>query len=310
TGYIRIKTTPRNEEVAGGVSVVQGARIDVDIRTTDEEYQELAVLAMSIADVEEGSEAALKLTIENLGNVDTAPSSVEIEIQDLNKNPLQSIKLTDLELVPVSTRKDVYTNFSLNVNPGEYFAHVRVLKADNILREDDLVFRQLGTAVVTSPRLQVDGGFLSRIFGENLPLNIALLLFEALVVIVAVALVLRQKKYSQESMTRIKIAATLTFIVVALVSIVLLNSQPLGVVLGKSTTGSPLTGQMQAVQGISTEAGITYYPIYEKPDYESGVIYRAVEGETFEIVEDQGDWLKVTLPDSLVGWLSRLNVKQ
>lgn len=308
SGYIRVKTSPKSEGVSGGVSVVQGARVDVNFTVTNQEYRELSVLAMSITDIQEGNEGELKLTVENLGNVDTAPDLVEVEILDLNNNSLQTIQIRELALIPVSTRTDVLAKFKPSVAPGEYFAHVTVFQNGAILREDNLVFRQLGKATVYSPQIKVDNDFWGRMFGENLLLNLSLLLFEGLIAVVVVVLALRRKKYPHEMLARIKVAVGIAFVLVAIISLLLLNSQPLGIVLGQNTSRASQAINRE-VQGLSTKSAIVYYPLYAKPDGSSEVVYQAVEGEQFSVIEDQGDWLKVAIPDGGEGWLSRVNIK-
>ena len=47
----------------------------------------------------------------------------------------------------------------------------------------------------------------------------------------------------------------------------------------------------------------TTYPVFSRPDKNSSVIYDAKDGETFDVMESDNGWYKVSLPDGSIGWI-------
>jgi hypothetical protein len=77
------------------------------------------------------------------------------------------------------------------------------------------------------------------------------------------------------------------------------------------------------VKGVSTKAEETkdpfvvkgpgtpgLYPIFLEPAFDSEILYEAVNGETFDVIRESGEWYNVVLKNGTVGWLHRGSVKK
>lgn len=139
-GFLRLKflDTATGE---GNVAVVQGIRLDLNMTVTNEDYSELIVRKIDISDTEEGETPALLMTIENKGNVDSAPDQVEIKFMDLNKKDLETVTLSAAQLpqVKAGMQEDLTIPFSTTLEAGEYYATVSVGKDEKVLREETMI---------------------------------------------------------------------------------------------------------------------------------------------------------------------------
>lgn len=143
-GALRIKATPAGAAAAGGVSVVKGARVELNFEVTSKDFSSLTVRGIDIDDSEVSNSLNIKLKIENNGNVDNAPSAVEVKIMDLNQKPLQTLMTTDIEKVRPGEIKEVVAKVNpANLDKGEYFANVKVTLDGKTLREEKIAFRIL-----------------------------------------------------------------------------------------------------------------------------------------------------------------------
>lgn len=83
------------------------------------------------------------------------------------------------------------------------------------------------------------------------------------------------------------------------------ESETEGVVAGKETTRD-IDSQLNVLPDPREKE----YLVYSRPDRDSTVLYEAVEGEKFEVLDSLKDWYKVRVPSGLVGWLSKAYVKE
>ena len=91
-GSIRIRTLPDDNQVAAGaVSISLGALVDIDLSVIDRVIKDFRIRRISVGDLNEGAKFAwlffpgkirFNMMIENTGNVDIAPSEVELRIFD------------------------------------------------------------------------------------------------------------------------------------------------------------------------------------------------------------------------------------
>ena len=137
TGYVRIKTTTGGE---GTVSVIQGVRFDLNLGLSNEDYVELILRNMVIADVYQGEPLPLTLTIENKGNTEAGPTKAAIKVKDLSQNDIITLETTDLETIDPNSTEDIVALFDQELEPGQYYAETTVTYNDTVLREDILTF--------------------------------------------------------------------------------------------------------------------------------------------------------------------------
>lgn len=51
------------------------------------------------------------------------------------------------------------------------------------------------------------------------------------------------------------------------------------------------------------------YPIFSEPNFGAEIIYEAEAGETFDVIDQNGDWYNVLMEDGASGWLHQMSVK-
>lgn len=142
SGYIRIKTVLDDQAESGGVSIVEGVRIDVNLAVTEDDYFELIVRLLKIEDVPYGNPIKLQIRTENAGNTDSGPTKAALDVMNSRQESLTKLESTDIETIPYGETKDIYASFDYEgLDMGEYFGYVEVYYGEEILREERLVFR-------------------------------------------------------------------------------------------------------------------------------------------------------------------------
>lgn len=306
-GFLRVKATPVGSAALGGVSVVKGARLDVNLSVTEQDLVELLVRSIEPKPSDRKGSIVLGLKIENKGNVAAAPTKVEMEIEDLNLNPITTLSTNDLDEIAVSETKEIQAVFPNNLAAGEYFANVKVYLNDTVLREDRI-------------NLKVEEG------GSDIPVSDGMtdgrLIVVALVLIIGTIIVFLLTRVVMRKMVLITPKKKLFIQILAVVLYILLAGALLYLTLFYvSANGS--------VQGISSDRSrpVIYerevsppartfedspapeYFVYASPDTNSAVIYTVQEGEKFSVIEEKDNWYKVNVKGT-DGWLQRKDVKQ
>jgi hypothetical protein len=90
-GHITVKTIPVGLPEGGGVSIIMGAQIDVDLEVKDIQIFDFQVRNVEIYNLEEGhkfwwlyfpGKIKFEMQIENMGNIKAAPTKVRLDIHD------------------------------------------------------------------------------------------------------------------------------------------------------------------------------------------------------------------------------------
>lgn len=330
-GIVRMKATPTGESAAGGVSVVKGARMDIELNVTNDDYTELLVRGLSIPDVLPGEDIEMVMKIENKGNVPTTPTRAVLDILDLNQKPLQTLEDSELDPIQVGQTTETVASFKHDLTEGEYFARAKVYFGETLLREELLALK-IATPAEPEPSgpgesVSDNGGI---VFDQNI--LIAILVVFLIVIALADRMLLRMiPRLKQRSLRIMQIVAGL-IVVAGVVVLYLIWStsqtpqqapQDQGAVQGLFVTIGdekflPSTGESSATTSSiapSTEvldqaAGNARYAIYDSTEDDATVIYFAVENEKFNVISEQGEWIEVKLITGQTGWLRRSDVKQ
>lgn len=322
-GYIRIKASPTTEAAPGGVAVVKGARMEVNLLTTDLDFTNLVVRKIDLADVPDGESIALEMLVENNGNVAAAPNRVEIDIQDLNQNSLQILETNDIENVEPNQTATIFAYLDgYTVKPGEYFAVTKVFLNDDLLREERLVFRILGEGEVEEIVISQDENTLTDRFGEeNLALTFFLIVFLGGVSIVFFVLFIKstKKKETLREKEKLSLGFILAFILLAIVVTVVINYDQIFNYTNDSGAEVELLDEAEAdVAGLNDEnipplqvkpsADTITYNLYADPDESSDIVHVATQGEKFKVLDETEEWYQVRVNTTVVGWLSKNTV--
>ncbi len=150
-GYLNVKAVPVGGERESGVSVVLGARLDVNLNVSKVEIIDFVIRNPHVLWGKEGfhwwkielpAKIGISMNVENTGNVDSAPGMVAIEVWGLNwKNMVAEGSGQPQEKVKPFEKKDIETVVKLDLEPGKYWALVKIFKDEEgkeLLREAKL----------------------------------------------------------------------------------------------------------------------------------------------------------------------------
>ncbi len=221
-GPIRVKASSAGENVAGGVSVIKGARLDVDIVTTNIDFADLVVRALEIPTVPGGEMIKLNMKIENKGNVEAAPTAVELNIQDLNQNSISTLTTKDIQKIAAGDTSTVSAYFNNNLQKGDYFGIVKVYLDDTVLREDRLVFAVLEGLPATS---NFQANPFAALFQSKLGVNLVCIigLFILIAFILLFNLKGRMKDKTPEEKKKIIIIFAVLFVALSIAVTLIIN---------------------------------------------------------------------------------------
>jgi len=335
-GLVRIKGGPK-EVSKSGVSVVQGARMDLQLTVTEKDVNDLIVRDIKFLLLEGQNPLHMILKIENQGNVAVAPR-VEVDILDIKQKPIETVTADKLDKVQPNTEATLEPKFDTSVGTGEYFANVRVYLEDILLREDRLVFevksKEAGTPgeIVMRKATNLVKKILTPEVGTKLALGVSLAVNTVLLVLIARKELKKKgkKKWKKLHLSKLIGALQVIFLVV-FVGNWIWNpfAQPKKV---EPEPGKPVpvaqeekqtvdeeqtnqeadladsTSANPKVKGVMNIEEISLYQIYAEPNYQADVVYLAQDGEQFDVVEKHEGWYLVDVRGQRRGWLPTRSV--
>jgi hypothetical protein len=200
TGSIRIRTLPADGQVtAGAVSISLGALVDIDLSVIDKEIKDFRVRKISIGELNEGhkfawlffpGKARIEMMIENIGNIDVAPSKVDLRIYERTGTVLleETKHIGRISKIKPYGTDTVNAEVPTRLPAGSYVARYRIYNDDEVKQEGDvsLTIQPYGTL------LQAGFGF----SGLSLPHKISILLpiFSLLIAVLYLVHIRRTRK--------------------------------------------------------------------------------------------------------------------
>ncbi len=318
-GLLRIKAASM-DSTNSGVSIVQGARMEVNLVTTSINVDILSIKGLNIPNVDFQQPIKLLVNIENNGNTEVTPSKIILEIQDLTQTTIETQEVTKLDKVSPNTTKEITAEFKNNLNSGEYFGLVKVYLNDKLLRSDRLVFKINAAPEGYVALTTKDANLFSRIFTfikNNKVETIAFILIPLLPILIGYILF---KKSKSTKLRVIFFIATLAYIIFIIILISLYHQKRLND-LAKPGDGGNVQGEMIEVTPtdipkVSSQSPLivnqdnTGYSVYRIPDLSSNIVYTAVENEKLNVVGEIEGWYQVLTSKGAGGWLPKSSVKK
>jgi len=157
TGNINVKVLPAGDN-PGGVSIALGARIDIDLALTNVSNSNFLVRMVSVPDFERLGppwnwklwsrvfdrffyKVRVAMSIENTGNVETAPSKVSLEVYDLTKrNLLQTSEDRTLKKIKPFSTGQIEADFPTRLPVGQYWSKINIYKENEIVNFYEVSF--------------------------------------------------------------------------------------------------------------------------------------------------------------------------
>lgn len=149
-GSIRIRTLPENGEVAAGaVNISLGALVDIELSVIDREIKDFRVRKVSVGELNEGhkfwwlffpGKIRFDVMLENTGNVEVAPSSVDLKIyENTGKVLLEETKhIGRIPKVKPYATETVTAEIPTRLPAGSYVAHYQIYNDSDLKQEGDL----------------------------------------------------------------------------------------------------------------------------------------------------------------------------
>lgn len=147
-GHIRVTTIPVGPREGGGVSIIMGAQIDVDLEVKDVQIFDFKVRNVEIFNLEEGhkflwlyfpGKIKFEMQIENLGNIKAAPTKVSLDIYDNQGGELlEAVQNFKIEKVEPFEIQKIVAEFPTKLPIGNYLVKFKIFKTEEVVSEGEL----------------------------------------------------------------------------------------------------------------------------------------------------------------------------
>ncbi len=310
-GVLRIKASSLNSS-GSGVSIVQGARMEVTLITTSLNVNILNVKGIRLPDVDWQQPLKLFTNIENSGNTEIAPEKIILEVQDLNKNPLDTQETTKIDKIAPNTTKEIFVEFKNTLTGGEYFGIVKVYADGREIYSDRLVFRVRNAPPGANQQIS------STVKNNNILKHIG---FSIIFLIPIIIVSILRKKTDKKKQKKTYLLLIVVYIIIVTILQYFYHQKlksdmakpgDIGNVQGESVEVIPTTNLPQTDNSsplIINQKNATY-PIYRTPDVNSAIVYTATENETFSVISQIEGWYQVSTQNGTGGWLPQTSVKK
>lgn len=143
-GNIRIKTgAPDDQVTSGAVSISLGAQLDVDLTVIDKKIKDFKVRKIGVSDLNEGHKLGwlyfpgkirFEMLIENIGNVEIAPSDVVFRIYDKTGNVLleETHKKGSIDMVDPFATESIFAEIPTKLPSGSYLARFEIFNEADV----------------------------------------------------------------------------------------------------------------------------------------------------------------------------------
>lgn len=311
-GILRIKASSMDSS-SSGVSIVQGARMEVTLVTTSLNVNILSVKGTRLPDVDWQQLLKLYANIENSGNTEIAPEKIILEIQDLNKTPIETLETTKIDKIGPNTTKEIFVEFENKLAGGEYFGIVKIFSDGREIYSDRLVFRVRNAP--PGANQQITSTSNNKIIFKHIGYIFLLL------IPIIIASILR-KKTDKKKLKKAYLIFIVLYIVVGTVLIYFYHQKlktdmakpgDIGNVQGETIEITPTKIQSPATNNSSplvVNQPTAGYPVYRTPDLKSEVVYTATEGENLPVIDEIEGWFYVSTGNGTGGWLPKTSVKK
>ncbi|MEK7462638.1 MAG: hypothetical protein AAB618_03615 [Patescibacteria group bacterium] len=199
-GAIRIRTLPDDGQVAeGAVSISLGARVDIELSVIDKEIMDFRVRKVAIGELNEGhkfwwlffpGKIRFETMLENIGNVEVAPSKVEIKLYERTGTVLleETKNIGKVPKVKPYATETVAAEIPTRLPAGSYVARYKVFNGDDVKQEGEL-----SVNILAYGTLQLAGfGFMGLSIAHKI--SILLPIFALLITILYIIHIRRSRK--------------------------------------------------------------------------------------------------------------------
>lgn len=310
-GVLRIKASSM-DSTGSGVSIVQGARMEVTLVTTSLNVNILNVKSVKIPDIEGQKDIKLFANIENSGNTQLAPEKIILEIQNLNQEILDTQEISKIDKIDPNTTKEILVEFKNSLPAGEYFAIVKIFSDGRQIYSDRLVFKIIGTSLDSQPVVSVNK--------NSLILKHVGFLFLLLTPIGVISVL--KKKTKKKKLKKVYLIFIISYLIIVTILVYLYHQKiksdmakpgDTGFVQGETTEITPTAKPSSSTNNnssLTVRQEHNGYPVYRTPDVNSAIVYTAVENEKLTVIKKIDGWYQVSTGNGTGGWLPQNSVKK
>lgn len=326
-GIVRVRAVPATQDIKG-VSITQGVRLDAGLIVTEVTVRKLSILSIRTSDITLGDPLLVEITGENQGNVDVAPN-IRAQIMNLNMEVLEEHEVSDFGFIDASQTETLIAEIPTELPVGEYFINVEVFLDDEPLRQERLVFN---IREVTEEEVEERAPFLAG-FMDFIRTNRTFMIIVLFAIILAIIMeiltyMLTGKLWEKEKFARHRekpwavflgskkyARAALSFAVGFIILLGILLFPALTIREAEVEIPETAMGETMGVEDVDFSLmvfppiEVPRYLIYTEANTDSDVVYKAMEDEEFDVIEETDDWYKVSLEDGSTGWLEKRIVK-
>jgi len=322
-GTIHVTALPDDADVKG-VMITQGLQLNAQLKLTEEDIKKLSITSIKTKDVVKGSPVIIDITAKNEGNVDVSPIA-KIKVMDLQQNLIEEHDISNLGQVKANETKTISGQFLSNLEVGEYFLEVEVFLDSQSLRKERLVLsvtEDKPVVATTDDDSKDQKSSIQSLLGDNQEyiLWIVAACVGGVIIYFLIDKLWNNKPVEEKEKpasvalgskksTRGVLSIAFGFLIflglftaslsdVEVVETVV-NDSNKDVQGAQDTTVAP----QPTFSVLPAQETDTTYPVFSRPDKNSSVIYDAKDGETFDVMESDNGWYKVSLPDGSIGWI-------
>jgi len=328
-GIVRVKAVPANQDVKG-VSITQGVRVDAGLVVTEVTVRKLSILSVDALDAVQGNPIKIEIVGENQGNVAVSPT-IKAKILNLQMEELEEHELTDFGSIEPNKTSTLTADITSDLPIGEYFVEIQVLLDGEVLREERLVVNILDPVQQVSEedeKIPLISGIMDWIRE-----NRTFIIFISFAILVAlliemIAYIINGKLWEKEKFRKHQekpwalllgskkyTRAALSFGVGFIIFLALVLYPAVTVDHTPGIESEIAMGETQGVEDydfsltVFPSIEVPRYVVYQEANTESEVVYKAMEDEKFDVLEETEDWYQVSLENGEEGWLEKRFVK-
>ena len=322
-GAIHVTALPDDADVKG-VMITQGLQLNAQLKLTEEDIEKLSITAIKTENVIKGSPVKIDITAKNEGNVDASPVA-KVKVMDLQQNLIEEHDISNLGVVKSNETKTITGQFLSNLEIGEYFLEVEVFLDSQSLRKERLVLsvtEDKPVVATTDDDSKDQKSSIQSLLGDNQEyiLWIVAACVGGVIIYFLIDKLWNNKPVEEKEKpasvalgskksTREILSISFGFLIfLGLFSASLSDAKVVETKVNdsnKDVQGAQDTTVVSepTFSVLPAQETDTTYPVFSRPDKNSSVIYDAKDGETFDVMESDNGWYKVSLPDGSIGWI-------
>jgi len=137
-GNISIQLQPENSTATGNILQI-GTTLVIKLKVTTDDYENIVIRSFKFLPSSEDFPLELVAKIENLGNITSQLSRIELAIQNSDNSPKVQLITENIPSVEQGTIKEILVKIPHTLKEGEYFVNIKGFFKDLSVREEKIL---------------------------------------------------------------------------------------------------------------------------------------------------------------------------